>query len=167
MWAIGTHSDENYYVLDLVRDRLNLAERTRMLFDWHRKWKPMRVGYEKVSMQADIEHIKSEMENQQYRFHIVTLEPKNVSKKERIRRLVPLFEQHKIWLPRTRNYVNTQGRVIDMVNEFIEEEYMLFDACLHDDMLDGLSWMTAPEMHIQFPSSEHNQRIEYDDTGVV
>lgn len=57
----------------MLRDRLNLKERTARLFQWHRKYKPMResgVRYEKYGMQADIEHIKSVQEYETYRFEI-------------------------------------------------------------------------------------------------
>jgi phage terminase large subunit-like protein len=61
MWCLGLGKDQNIYVLDILRDRLNLTERARVLMEWHRKWQPQRrhgVRYEKVGMQADIDHIK-------------------------------------------------------------------------------------------------------------
>ena len=68
--ALGV--DGNYYLLDGVRDRLNLTERTERLFKLHRDWQIKHpVRYEKYGMQADIEHIKAEMEHQNYRFPIV------------------------------------------------------------------------------------------------
>jgi hypothetical protein len=58
--VIGLAPDENFYLLDAVRDRLNLTERGDKLFGMHRKWRPERVGYEKYGMQADIEYISRE-----------------------------------------------------------------------------------------------------------
>ena len=46
MAVIGLGADENYYLLDAVRDRLSLTERGDRLFALHRKWRPERVGYE-------------------------------------------------------------------------------------------------------------------------
>ena len=40
MWVLGLGQDGNYYVLDMVRDRLNLTERASMVMHLHRKWKP-------------------------------------------------------------------------------------------------------------------------------
>ena len=60
MAVIGLGTDQNYYLLDAVRDRLNLTERGDKLFELHRKWRPERVGYEKYGMQADIEYISRE-----------------------------------------------------------------------------------------------------------
>jgi len=50
MVVIGLGADQNYYLLDAVRDRLNLSERCKELFRLHRKWRPERVGYEKYGM---------------------------------------------------------------------------------------------------------------------
>jgi len=44
MVVIGLGTDQNYYLLDAVRDRLNLTERCAALFTLHRKWRPERVG---------------------------------------------------------------------------------------------------------------------------
>ena len=54
MWCVGYGEDENFMVVDMLRDRLNLEERTRVLMAWHRDYRPLRVGYEKYGMQADI-----------------------------------------------------------------------------------------------------------------
>jgi hypothetical protein len=56
MWVVGLGQDENIYVLDLVRDRLNLTERSNEVMRLHRKWKPREVRYEKYGMMADIDH---------------------------------------------------------------------------------------------------------------
>src|SRR6516225_11030473 len=55
--VIGLGADENYYLLDGVRDRLNLTERCAALFRLHRKWRPERVGFERYGMLSDIEYI--------------------------------------------------------------------------------------------------------------
>ena len=73
MEVIGMAPDNNYYLLDAVRDRLNLTQRTKMLFHLHRKWQPKSVGYERYGMQSDVEHIQYIMEQENYRFNIVEL----------------------------------------------------------------------------------------------
>jgi hypothetical protein len=64
MWVVGLSNDENYYVLDIVRDRLSLTERADRLLQLHRKWKPAEVRYERYGLQADIEHIEDRMERE-------------------------------------------------------------------------------------------------------
>jgi phage terminase large subunit-like protein len=137
-WVIGLGFDNNFYILDIVRDRLNLAERTRTLFDLHRKWNPLAVGYEHYGMQADTQHIQDKMEMENYRFEITELGG-NIPKNDRIRKLIPLFEQGRIWLPQTCYKTNYEKKTEDLVSVFIEEEYKPFPVMRHDDMLDDLA----------------------------
>jgi len=106
--VIGLGQDKNYYIIDIVRDRMSLTERANVLFALHRKYKPILVGYEKYGMQADIEHYQDRMARDNYRFHINELGGK-VQKEDRIKGLVPLFENGRIWLPETCIRENYEG----------------------------------------------------------
>jgi phage terminase large subunit-like protein len=107
MWVFGAGADESFYILDLVRDRLNLVDRQRKLFELHRKWRPLSVGYEEYGLQADIEHHKYVMDKENYRFSITALGG-TMAKEDRIKRLVPLFESGRIY--RKREAEAVQGR---------------------------------------------------------
>ena len=149
-FVLGLGKDQNYYILDIVRDRLSLTERADLLFKWHRLYKPLDVGYEKYGMQADIEHMKDRMEREQYRFNITELGGP-LAKNDRIRRLIPLFEAKRIWLPESLHYTQHDGRAADLVRDFIEEEFAPFPVGRHDDMVDCLSRIVDPDMRAQFP----------------
>ena len=137
-WVVGLGQDENIYVLAVYRDRLNLTQRTQQLFDLHRKWKPLEVRYEEYGLQADVEHIENEMITAKYRFKIIKVGG-SMRKEERIKRLTPFFEQRRVILPRSF-YVSTADHDnVDMIHEFVENEYMAFPVCVHFDMLDSLS----------------------------
>ncbi len=138
MWVVGIGADGNWRIIDIVRDRLNLTERTRQLFEFHRKYKPLVVGYEKYGMQSDIEHIRSEQGRVNYQFAITELGGQ-LSKVDRIRRLIPLFENGEILMKDTVYRTNIEGKTEDLVNVFIEQEYMAFPVGEHDDMLDSLA----------------------------
>jgi predicted phage terminase large subunit-like protein len=158
MHVVGLNVDRNRYVLDMVRDRLNLKERADRLFDLHRKWtskglKIQEVRYEKYGLMADTEHIRDRMEQENYRFTIREVGGVT-SKADRIKRLVPLFEQGKIWLPETLNTTNWEGLVVDLVRAFIEEEYMAFPVGLHEDLLDALARMEEPDLRLVWPKEE-------------
>ena len=153
MWVIGLGTDGNYYALDIVRDRLNLTERTERLFTLHRKWKPKQVRYERYGMMADIEHIKREQENQNYRFDVVEVAGVT-SKDDRIRRLLPIFEQGKFYLPKSLHVTDWQKNTRDLVRDFVEEEYYPFPTCLHKDMLDALSRIAEPDLKLLWPKEE-------------
>jgi len=138
VWVVGLSLDGNLYVLDMYRDRLNLTQRADLLFRLHRKWRPKGIGYEKYGMMADIEHIKDRQSRENYRFEITELggsQPKN----DRIRRLIPLFEQGRVWLPETMHRTDYEGVTKELVTTFVEEEYKAFPVGLHDDMLDALA----------------------------
>lgn len=153
MMVVGLGPDGNYYVLDMVRDRLNLAERCQRVFDLHRKWKPREVRYERYGMMADIEALQGKMEQENYRFQIREVAGQT-SKIDRIKRLLPLFEQGKIWLPETLHVTNWERVPVNLVQTFVEEEYVAFPHALHDDQLDALSRICEPDLKIVFPKEE-------------
>lgn len=150
MIVVGLGADSNYYVLDLIRDRLSLTERADVLFMLHRKYKPLGVGYEKYGMQADIAHIKYVQRQSNYNFKIVELGG-NLSKVDRIRKLMPLFEAHRIYLPESLMRTDIEGKTHDLVQSFINEEYLNFPISLHDDMLDCLARITDEDMALRWP----------------
>lgn len=152
-WAVGLGPDGNYYVLDMVRDRLNLTQRAALVMAWHRKWKPVRqdgVRYERYGLMADIDHILSVQREQNYRFDITEVAGQ-APKPDRIKRLIPLFEQGKILLPRSHFYTDREGKTQDLVQVFIEQEYAAFPVPVHDDMLDGLARISEPDLPLIWP----------------
>ena len=157
IWVIGLNADGNYYVLDAIRDRLNLTERGRAVMRLHRKWKPMEVRYERYSMQADIPYLLELQERENYRFHVTEVAGK-LKKQDRIRRLIPLFEQGKFYFPDTLYYTDSEGVPRDMVQAFIEEEMVAFPAGAHDDMLDSLARIAEPELPLVWPLQEVEEK---------
>jgi predicted phage terminase large subunit-like protein len=152
MWVIGLAQDQNYYVISMVRDRLTLSERTERVFSLHKKYRPQfPVRWERYGMMADIQHIKTEQERLNYRFEIVEVGG-NTPKNDRIGRLLPIFEQHRIYLPETHYITDYQKISRDLVQVFIEEEYMQFPATGgHEDMLDSLARIAEPDMALVWP----------------
>lgn len=151
MWVVGLNHDGFYYVLDGVHDRLALHERAEALFCLHRKHRPLAVGYEQYGIQADIEHIKYRMEHENYRFSIQALGGA-MAKADRIRRLVPVFEQGRMWFPHRLPYIKADRTVSDLVQDFYRSEYLNFPVAEHDDMLDCLSRILDSKLGAVFPS---------------
>lgn len=161
MWVVGLGPDGKRYVLDMVRDRLNLTQRAKKVMALHRKWKPNQVRYERYGLMADIQHIQTVQEDETYQFDIIEVGGQT-PKPDRIKRLVPLFEQGEILLPRTLYYTDYEGTTRDLVNDFVEQEYKAFPVPLHDDMLDSLARMEEPELDLIWPddSLSATQQIE-------
>ena len=164
MWVLGAASDGNIYVLDAIRDRLSLTERTAALFELHRRWKEptqkILVGYEKYGKDADIEHIKEKMGYENYRFEIVALGG-IMAKNDRIRRIIPDFENGQIIFPEKLIVVSREQKPQDLVKIFIDEEYDPFPVGEHDDMLDALA--RKKDMNIIYPSTRVAQSITIPD----
>ncbi len=150
MVVIALAPDNNYYLVDAIRDRLNLTERADKYIALHRKWRPLKSGYEQYGMQADIEHIEYRMEEENYRFSITKLGGQ-MPKADRIRRLVPVFEQGRFYLPHHLRYVDSERKQKDFVRQFIDEEYLAFPVSAHDDMLDCKARIVDPEFGAKFP----------------
>jgi phage terminase large subunit-like protein len=150
MNVIGLAPDKNYYRIEGIRDRLNLTQRAAKLFELHRKYNPKRVGYERYGMQADIEHIKYEMEHRNYRFEIVELGG-SMPKEDRIKQLIPVYEQGRMYAPERQTFVDYEGQTRDYVQLFNTEEYLAFPVCTHDDMLDCEARILDPMLGAEFP----------------
>jgi predicted phage terminase large subunit-like protein len=144
IWAVGLGDDGRYYAVPEIRDRLNLTERTERLIELHRQYRPIQVRYEQYGMQSDIAYIQKVMEEKKYRFDIIEVAGPS-SKIDRIKRLVPLFENGNIMLPETHKVVDFEGKTQDLVKAFREEEYVAFPVPRHDDMLDALAKITETE----------------------
>lgn len=146
MCVVGLGADKNIYILDWVRDRLNLREREDRLFELHAKWQPKYVIYEKYGLMADADNMREAMNYRNYRFTITEVGG-TMSKIDRILRLQPYFYDGRIWFPDQIIRANYEGKSVDLVQEFINTEYLLFPVSSHDDMLDSLSrLLDAPSL---------------------
>ena len=148
MWVIGVDEFKNRFVLDCVRDKLNLKERWTVLVGLVRKWKPMDVGYEQYALMSDVEYYKEKMLDTGVFFNISELGGRT-SKEDRILSLVPLFIEKKIKFPAYIGYKDVFGETHDLVQEFIMQEYLKFPYVEHDDMLDSLARIN--DMKLVFP----------------
>lgn len=148
MAVIGIDAAENHYLLDLLRDKLNLTERKTALFAmWRRHPGILRTGYEKYGMQSDIAYMEEEQRREGTYFAITALGGRT-SKTDRIRGLVPLFEHGRFYLPR---HLYRAGR--DLIAELIEDEYVPFPYGAHDDMLDCISRIRDADMAVHAPAA--------------
>jgi predicted phage terminase large subunit-like protein len=156
IWIIGAGEDNNLYVIDIVRDKLNPREKEDLVFDLHRKYNPQ-VHYEAGGTQRDADWLKSAMEDRNYRFPIYEAKcPRSLSKRDRIGRLIRYFAEHKIYFPRFLYKSDWEGKLVDVVDAFVQQEYLQFPVSKHDDLLDALSRLC--DITIAYPG-KHN--IDY------
>lgn len=166
IWVIALGEDENLYVVDIVRDRINMAERTEIIFRLHRKWRPVQTRVERYGLMADVENLRSEMNRRNYRFQLI--EVAGATKKEdRIRRLVPYFMGGRMWFPHEHMYTDYTGNSKDLVRAFVEEELSVFPVGAFDDMLDGLSRIAEPTLDLPWPSKNDWSDLPVLEFGVL
>jgi hypothetical protein len=58
---------------------------------------------------------------------------------DRIRKLVPYFEQGRFLLPPGRSYTGHDGKTYDLIHVLVEHELLRFPVSEHDDMLDAIA----------------------------
>ena len=171
--AIALCEDQNYYLVDMVRDKLNMKEKTEMLFQFVKLYNPINIGYERYGMQSDIECIKDEQDRLNFRFRITELAGK-ISKDERIRTLQPQFELGKWYLPKQIIRQNYENMNVNIIKNFIEEEYKTHPSTKnHDDALDCMARINDPDLKAAFPTpnidfyhSEDNDSDEYGQNSI-
>ena len=138
IWMVGLSDDENYYCIPVVRDRLNITEISKRIMQLHRQYRPIEVRYEQYGLMAGIPFLKEEQEKQNYRFAVIGVGG-SMSKVDRIKRLVPDFENGKMLLPVRHFVTDYEGHTKDLVHDFIEQEMLAFPVMAHDDMIDSLA----------------------------
>ena len=150
MVVIGKGADDNFYMIDMIRDRLDLPGKCEALMDLHRKYKPNMVYYEEYGAMADIQHIHYVQDKEQYHFAITRVAGK-LSKMDRIQSLIPLFKEERIWIPTKLLKNDYEGIPKDLIKVFVNDEYLNFPYSAHDDMLDALSRINDPNVSIRPP----------------
>ena len=163
MLVIGVDANENYMIIDIVHDKLNLKEKTEKIFFLHRKYKPLQIYYESVGIQSDVDHIELEQARINYRFNIVGLNQWEV-KENRIASLQPLFEEGKIYIPSYGTCVNRnyEGEYVDTAKEMVQE-ILNYPFGSHDDIIDPLAQIKHPNVSIKFPDENTYESLLRDD----
>lgn len=149
MWVIGVDENDNYYLLDGVKDRLNLPERIDKLFELRERWKPIRVGYEQYGMQADIGYLKQEQDKCGVRFQVVPLGGR-IPKLDRVRGLTGVFENGSFYFPRAISYLTSENKKVNLIDDLLYE-YKNFPRVSHDDMMDALARILDKDMKVRPP----------------
>lgn len=153
--VVGLAPDNNYYLLDMVRDKLNPTERINTLFDLHKKWnekcgKPPRVGMEQYGLMSDNHYVLEKQKQESYRFDIRPLGGIG-SKVDRIARLIPYMQSGRWYFPTAINYVDSNKILYELVSEMVKGEMLTFPVSKHDDCLDALSRIYDTDLEATFP----------------
>ncbi len=65
--------------------------------------------------------------------------------------MVPIFEAGRFHLPEILLKVDYEGRQVDLVQSFLNDEYRPFPVAIHDDLFDAISRIQDPEIALVWP----------------
>lgn len=162
IWVVGLASDRNYYCLDFVRDRMRPSEIIGKIMALHRCYSPhvRRVGIEQYGAMAHGDMLRERQIKENYRFPLIELGGK-LKKVDRINRLHEPLKDGRFYLPRSLIRRNYEGKMIDIIREFIDYEYLAWPAPTHDDGLDALSRILDDDLGAIWPRAiERSTPIE-------
>lgn len=161
MAVIGKSEAKKVYLLDFIRDRMNLAERGKEFVRLHRKWRPQHASYEEYGLQADVEYIETLMEKAAYHFEISTLGG-TLAKPDRINRLIPVCSAGDLWLPEALYRTTYEKKVEEQIIVLIEQEFLAWPVPVHDDGMDVISrYFDVPEFEFPDPVEPEHQDDRY------
>lgn len=144
MMVIGYGSDGRKYVVDFVRDKMKLSEKTAKILELAEKWRPSTIFWEENASVEGGEHIQEVLERRGWaglEFYAFR-QPTSISKEDRIGKLEPKFRAGEILFMQDRWYKMYDGMERDLVQDFLNDEYLVMTmagAPSHDDMLDCLA----------------------------
>lgn len=175
MVVVGAGSDRNYYIADGVRDKLNLTERVDKIFGLVERWevngRPPIVVWEQSGLLSDMEILRKEMSDRNYFFSLkaATTKPRLFAdqrmsgvplKEARIQATEPLFSKDRIILATEVIQYNYLGQRENIMQSFIDNEYLPYPFVDHDDFFDALSRIADAETGplLVFPRSKKEER---------
>ncbi len=154
--VIAVSSDKQFFLVDMIRDKLDVYERFETLIELHKRYRPDAIYYEQQAMQSDIEVFDREMRTKGYFIHIDKYSSNIAgSKHRRIKDgLGGMFRKSEFLIP---EHLYFQDR--DLIEEFIQEEYSKYpNNRAHDDMLDAMSMITQVPITVPLPKDDEKKK---------
>jgi len=160
MWVVGYGEDGNFYFVDGILRKLSLTEKYNTMCDFVRDYPHLKVYYEKVGMQSDVEAYREFMERDNFRFSIIEIHQNKVPKEERIQNFAAFCEAGRVYFPERLNVKNDDG-VYENLSVKFRALYGQYPYVTHDDMLDNAANITCIKMRP--PRGKGNQTLEFAD----
>lgn len=164
--SIGIGPNWTIYVRECWADKLNFGDVERGIISRNLRYKYKAVGVEAVSFQEHyVERMrKSQLNNDMILFRSIVRHGGSDRKPNRWARLIPFLESGRLKFPVDRNGNFTNGT--DKLIEQIKGAYYVGEnSAGHDDCIDALADVCAPEMGIM-AGTEIDQREERIQQGI-
>ena len=149
--VIGADQKGNWYICDIVRDKLDVKERIDLICSLADKWKIGKVIWESVGFQeTDIHYMKEMKSKVKFDFFIDEIKTQTASKEDRISALQPWYERGQIfWPSQMIRYNKWENKSVNYI-EKLQLEYETFPMCEHDDLMDCHSMFL--KTHLMLPT---------------
>lgn len=148
MVCVGVDKNNDWYILDIWRDRVQPKRLIEQIFYWNEKHRPVSVGIETTAFQKALQYfIYDEMKRKNLTVPIRELGHTDRSKDERIRGLQPRYETGSIFHP---------DRKLNPMTDFLEDELKRFPRGRNDDMIDAL----ASQLELAFPPKKREEYMQ-------
>lgn len=155
----GITQNNDWYILDIRRDKFTVGELINEMFEVNEEWSPVNMSIEVIGQaQGLLESIHNEEDLRSDFLPLIEIKTRNnISKQQRIRSVLqPRFERRKIFIRDD----------LEHRDEF-EEELLNFPKSRHDDIIDPLTDLEdigfAPDMkdlQSKEPESPLEQRLQ-------
>ncbi len=153
--VVGIDDKNDWYVLDLINEHLSPDQINQKLFELYRYWGTLVIGIESVAFSKLLKPaFEKYVWAKGFNPRVEELKSGGRSKELRIKSLQPLFEQHKIFMPKP-DFINN-----DVWSQFYEQ-LLHFPKSKYDDCLDATSYVSqlAQYKTEQKPQTEIEQRL--------
>ena len=99
--VVGIDKNNNWYILDAVNEHLSPDQINQKLFELYRYWGTIKIGIESVAFSKLLKPaFEKYVWEKGFNPYVEELKSGGTSKELRIKSLQPLYEQHKIYMPK-------------------------------------------------------------------
>jgi len=142
--TVGIDENNNMFILDIQRERLDPLQTIKRIFWVNTKFRPIWIGIESVAYQkALIYFLKDEMKKKHQYLNIKEIKP-DTDKERRIRRIIPRYKSGTIF--HQTKHTN------------LEEELLRFPKGQHDDIADCVAMQI--EMNFPYQKKEPKELVK-------
>lgn len=126
---VGMDFQQELFVRQVHRAKMNYMGIINLMFDWYIKYKPRRIALETIAAQKNIQYmLNDEQKRRGVWLPIQEIKTRSATKEERIRALAPYYEFGRV------HHVKECNQIDDL-----EHELLHFPKSDHDDMIDALA----------------------------
>jgi predicted phage terminase large subunit-like protein len=146
----GLDAEQNLYVRQIHRSKMNYSDIITLMFDWYHRYQPRRMALETIATQSNIRYIlNTEQKARGVWLPVKEIKARSSTKEDRIRSLAPYYEYGRVF------HVNECKQLDEL-----EYELTHFPKGENDDIIDAL----ATVLEIATPPTGRRNRDQKEKT---